>query len=107
MILYNVTVKVDETIQDDWLNYMLEKHIQDVVDTGCFVHCRISELLGQQANEGGKTYSIQYSSPSMKDFHRYQAQFAPALQKDHVEKFGDKALAYRTMMEVVKEVTPK
>ena len=102
MIIYNVTVKVDIDIHKNWLQWMREEHIQDVVDTECFTSCRLSRLLGQN-EEDGITYSIQYLSPSMKDFHRYQARFAPDLQKEHLNRFGEKAVAFRTMMELVEE----
>mgnify|MGYP000480177010 CR=1 FL=1 len=102
MILYNVTIKLETSVHEDWLAWMKTKHIQDVIDTGCFVSCRLSRLLAQ--NEGdGLTYSIQYLSPSMKDFHRYQAHFAQALQKEHTQKFAEKFVAFRTMMELVEE----
>lgn len=100
MILYNVTVKIEEEIAEQWLNYMLTKHIQDVIDTGCFMNARISKMIAH-SEDAGPTYSIQYLAPSMKELHKYQAHFAPALQKEHVELFGEKALAYRSMMEVV------
>lgn len=102
MILYNVTVKVEVSAHEEWLTWMKDKHIQDVVNTGCFTSCRLSRMLAQN-EEDGITYSIQYLSPSMKDFHRYQVQHAPALQKEHTEKFTGKFVAFRTMMELEQE----
>ena len=102
MIVYNVTVKVDLDIHSQWKQWMLENHIQEVINTGCFSSCRISRLLAQNEDEG-ITYSLQYLSPSMKAFHRYQARHAPKLRQQHHEKFGDKAVSFRTMMEVVDE----
>ena len=38
MIIYNVTVSlVDQTIHEEWLNWMKTKHIPDVMNTGCFL----------------------------------------------------------------------
>lgn len=102
MILYNVTAKVDLAKHEDWLAWMKDKHINDVIKTGCFTSCRMSRLLGQNEDDG-ITYSIQYLSPSMKDFHRYQAHHASALQKDHTERYGEAVLAFRSMMELEQE----
>jgi len=102
MIVYNVTVKVDLDIHEEWKHWMRQSHIQALIETGCFTSCRMSKLLAQNEDEG-ITYSLQYLSPSMKKFHQYQAQFAPALRKEHHEKFGEKAVSFRTMMEVVDE----
>lgn len=39
-ILYNVTVKVTPDIAADWLQWIKEEHINDVVQTGCFTFVR-------------------------------------------------------------------
>ena len=106
MIVYNVTVKVDHSIHDEWLSYMKEGHIQDVLNTGLFTSCRMCKLLGQN-EEDGVDYTLQYTCESMKNLHQYQVQFASKLQQEHINKFGDKALAFRTMMEIEHEVTHK
>ncbi|MEQ9302638.1 MAG: DUF4286 family protein, partial [Marinoscillum sp.] len=36
MILYNITVNVQEGVQEDWLNWMKAVHIPEVMQTGCF-----------------------------------------------------------------------
>jgi len=36
MIIYNLTVKVDEAIAKDWLQWLLDVHIPDVLNTKCF-----------------------------------------------------------------------
>ncbi|NNF21237.1 MAG: DUF4286 family protein, partial [Saprospiraceae bacterium] len=35
-ILYNVTVKIQAAFVDDWKKWMTERHIPDVMATGCF-----------------------------------------------------------------------
>lgn len=102
MIIYNVTVKVDVNVHADWLRWMRKQHIPDVIATKCFTSCRISRLLSQNEIDG-ITYSIQYLAPSMKTFHKYQAHYAPKLQKEHLERYGERAVAFRTMMELVEE----
>ena len=36
MIIYNVTVNVDEDVLSQWLRWMSENHIPDVMKTGLF-----------------------------------------------------------------------
>jgi hypothetical protein len=78
---------------------MRTKHIPDVIATGCFVSHRICKLMGVE--DQGTTYAIQYFFNSVADINRYQAEHAPRLQKDHKDMFGEKALAFRTLMEVL------
>jgi hypothetical protein len=100
MIIYSVTVTVEESIKDEWIDYMKNEHILDVMNSGCFNKFTFARVVG---NAEGKenSFNIQYFCDSMKDMHKYQVQFAPALQKEHVEKFGEKALAFRTLLEEI------
>ena len=102
MILYNVTVKIDPARHEEGYTWMVDQHIPDVLKTGCFTGYRVSKILGKDESDG-ITYSIQYSTPDMKTLHKYQVQFAPALQADHTERFQGHFVAFRTLMEVVNE----
>ena len=101
MIVYNVTVSVEKSIITDWLDWMQKVHIPEVMATGTFSKAQINKVLVQ--GDSGDTYAIAYTCDSMKDLHQYQVKFAPELQKKHVARYGEKAVAFRTLMEVVQE----
>ncbi|MCO6490485.1 MAG: DUF4286 family protein [Phaeodactylibacter sp.] len=102
MILYNVTVKIDLAAHDDWLAWMKNVHIPDVLATGLFTEHKLCRLLGVDESDG-ITYAIQYFSPDMETFQEYQQHHAPRLQKEHTERYKDKYVAFRTLMEVLLE----
>ena len=58
MIIYNVTVKVDNSIAGAWLDWMKKEHIPDLMRTGLFLDYRLSKLLEQDETEG-ITYTVQ------------------------------------------------
>jgi len=97
-ILYNVTISVDESIQEEWLQWMQEVHMPDVMKTNKFISSRICRLL---LAEEQHTYACQYVLADMETFDKYQKHDAPALQKEHNEKYKGKALAFRTLMEII------
>ncbi|MEM9053611.1 MAG: DUF4286 family protein [Bacteroidota bacterium] len=99
MIIYNVTVNVDYGSNDDWLKWMKEQHIPDVLATGLFFDAKLSKIHAEE--QGGKSYSIQYLAKSMEDYERYQKEHAPRLQADHEKNFGGKYVAFRTLLDVV------
>ncbi len=99
MILYNVTVKVDQNAESDWLKYM-KKHIQDVLNTGCFTGYRMSRLLDQPENED-PTFIIQYECESKAILNIYLEKHAPALRDEVNQLFKDRFVAFRTVMEVL------
>ncbi len=101
MIIYNVTINVEESVHENWLDYMKKEHIPDVMKTGCFVGYTFSKIMTRQADETGITYSVQYKCENMADYDTYIEKYAPALQKDHTQKFEGKFYAFRTLLEEV------
>jgi hypothetical protein len=51
--------------------------------------------------EQGTTYSFQYTCASIDDLKEYQRTHAPRLQKDVADKYANKFVAFRTVLEVV------
>ena len=100
MILYNVTVKIDHSVHDEWLEWMRKEHIPAVMHTGMFSDNRIAKVLGQDESEG-ITYSIQYTCQDMATMQRYAGQHAPALQQEHNQRYQGKFVAFRTLLEIV------
>lgn len=99
MIIYNVTVSVDTDIAFDWLEWMKTKHIPDVMATGMFIEYRILKVV--TGENSGMTYAIQYTLESHAKLEEYQTRLAPALQREHTERYGDKAIAFRTVLEIL------
>lgn len=99
MIIYNVTVILDESIHAEWLKWMQEEHLQAVMNTGCFVANRILKVI-DSPNEG-VTYCVQYTAETIEKYTEYQTTFAPALQSAFPKHFSNKFVIYRTIMESV------
>ena len=56
MIIYNVTCNVENEILQEWLQWMLEIHIPDVMQTGFFLEANINKVIS--SNDDGITYNI-------------------------------------------------
>ena len=101
-LLYNVTIKVESDIHHEWLEWMKTVHIPDVMATNCFESYRLTRILGDD-DEHGVGFAIQYVAPDEDTFDRYQANFAKALQKEHADKYQNKYVAFRTLMQIESE----
>lgn len=99
MIIYNVTVNVDDPVHEEWLDWMQRVHIPEVMQTGMFMDYSFSKLITRQHDESGTTYVIQYLAENMEMYDRYVAEFAPALQQKTLSKYGERVIAFRTLME--------
>jgi len=97
MIIYNVTVNINNDVHDDWLQWMKTVHVPDVVATGCFTDGNIFKIMVDE--QQGTSYSIQYKANSMDDVNRYLETFAPALREQHTARYKDKFVAFRTLLQ--------
>ncbi|HEY3250688.1 MAG TPA: DUF4286 family protein [Ignavibacteria bacterium] len=100
MLIYNVTINVDEDIHEEWVGWMSSEHVPNVIATGCFKDFRMFHLLSPEPEEG-ETYVIQYYCNNVEDYERYQIEHAALLQSEHKDKYGGKFTAFRTLMEEV------
>ena len=100
MIIYNVTVNIDEDIEEEWLDWMTTKHIPDIISTGCFKEGKVYKILSPEPEEG-VTYSVHYSSEDLENFEKYQIEHAALLQTEHQNRFAGKFTAHRSVLEKV------
>lgn len=101
MILYNVTVNVEQAVEQEWLDWMRGEHMLDVINTGLFQTAKVFRLLNVEQSEGTSTYAVQYFAKSQEDYQTYERDHADALRQTHLEKFGHRTVAFRTLMEEV------
>jgi len=84
------------------MQWMQEKHINDVLATGKFSAARMVKVLVEE-EMGGTTYSIQYTTDSKATLERYYEEDAPRLREEGHRLFGDKMLAFRTELELISD----
>ena len=104
MLIYNVTVNVENSIHDEWLSWM-DTHIYDVLNTGKFTSAKLTEVLVD--GEEGRTYSVQYTTNSREDLESYYKENANDLRLAGLKKFGTKMVAFRTELKLIKEFYPE
>jgi hypothetical protein len=80
---------------------MTENHIPKVFSSNCFESYRICKIIGEEA--GGIAVAVQYVAFSMEALEKYNVQYAPQLQAEHQEKFGDSAASFRTVLHILEE----
>ena len=99
MLIYNVTTKVDWSIAEDWLIWMKETHIPEVMESGCFEKHQLVRILQVDEVEG-PTYAAQYYVNALTKYDEYLKDFAPELRQKTINKWGEKFIAFRTLMQI-------
>jgi Domain of unknown function (DUF4286) len=100
MIIYNVTTQVNWNIHEDWLAWMKQEHIPEVLATGLFTHHRLLRLIDVDETEG-PTYAVQYFTSAKEKYDHYMASHARELREKVLQKWGEQVFAFRSLMEVV------
>ncbi|CAN5892395.1 hypothetical protein BH11BAC4_BH11BAC4_05560 [soil metagenome] len=98
--IYNVTIKVNTSIAAEWLNWLKDEHIPEVMNTGCFTKATILRLLEVDESEG-PTFAIQYIAENKPQYDQYIEKFAGIMRQKSFDKWGNKFIAFRSVMEVV------
>lgn len=102
MYIYNVTVNIEADVHEDWLKWMKEVHIPDVLATGLFLDNRLCQVMVDE--EQGITYAIQYRVRDLETLELYREVYAPKLQEEHGAKFQNKFVAFRTILRIDHEL---
>ena len=101
MYIYNVTINIDTSIHDTWLNWMNTEHIPAMLATGKFTSALMTRVLVEE-EMGGLTYSVQYKTDSKETLEKYYSEDAETL-RGQSKVFEGKFVAFRTELEIVSE----
>lgn len=102
MIIYNVTMNIAEEVHDQWMEWIQNKHISDVIATGCFTSARLVKVLVNE-EMGGTTYSLQFFAPTKESLEKFKTDYEDQLQYEGVRMFADKMLFFKTDLEIISE----
>ncbi len=101
MYIYNVTINIDESVHDAWLEWMQREHIPAMLATGKFQNALMTRVQVEE-EMGGVTYSIQYRTDSKATLERYYQEDAETLRAQN-KPFEGKFVAFRTELEIISE----
>ena len=100
--IYNVTVVVNPVVEERWLKWMREEHIPNVMDTGLFSSFLFTQVFPEQEQDH-PSYSIQYRAADLESIKLDMQMYADELRAKSAKAWGEHALAFRTVLEVLDE----
>jgi len=100
MLIYNVTINVEESVHHPWLEWMKNTHIPEVLATGKFIEATMTRVLVDE-EMGGITYSVQYKVSDRKTLDAYYREDAERLRNKTAQLFGNALVAFRTELQVI------
>lgn len=101
MIVYSVTCLVDDSIHDEWITWMKEVHLPEVMATGKFISYQMFRIDPHDQEDTGTSYNIHYTLEKREHLQDYSVNHGPALKAKTLAKYGEKVIAFRTVLETV------
>ena len=101
MYIYNVTINIQEDIQEKWLEWMKNEHIPEMLATGKFSKALMSRVMVEE-EMGGFTYSVQYTTQNKEMLQKYYEEDSARLRAK-TRPFEGKFVAFRTELKIVSE----
>jgi hypothetical protein len=99
MIIYNETFVIDEEIHQQWLGWMKDNHIPNVIGTGDFQSFQILKVLNSP-NEG-VTYCIQYFTDDIEKYENFMLYHLNPLHITHNQTFENRFVLFNTLMQQI------
>ena len=99
MIIYSVTVSIENERAEEWREWMQTHHIPEVMATGYFDSYAMQRILEPVVDPDRVNYNVLYEIESLEKLNEYQSLKAPALQHEHQKRYGENALSIRVVME--------
>lgn len=100
-VLYNVTIGINPIKIEEWARFMREEHLPKIFASDCFKSYRMGRIIDE--NTESATIAVQYLALSMEHLEKYQNEYAPQIQREHMEKFGSDVVAYRSVLSLIEE----
>ncbi len=99
MIIYSITFAIEDSIEKEWLEYMKEQYIQEVMEIGLFNDYRFSKT--HPVSDVDTAFNIQFRCESLTHLELFEKQHAPSIDEKLVEKYKGKFGTFRMVMEEI------
>ncbi|PKL76889.1 MAG: DUF4286 domain-containing protein [Candidatus Melainabacteria bacterium HGW-Melainabacteria-1] len=101
MIIYSVTVSVEQLVATEWLEWMQHEHLPEVMQTGCFEKYQLHRLVEPIFEPDTVTFNVLYYANSAEQLEAYRNDHSPRLRHHAYLRYGEQATAVRSVLEVL------
>ena len=100
MIISNITYSIDKTLEQDFLAWLKDVHIPDVMMTLKPKSYRIMRLLTEIENAGA-TFSVQYNFDNLSDFEQFENEFQKDLDYEIYKRYNGHYVFFPSLLEEI------
>lgn len=100
MLLYNTTYHVEEEVEKNFLIWLNEVYIEEVLQSGKLKSPRLCRVLSH--HDTGSCYSLQWEVEDSTVLHHWHLSQGVKLNGQLLQIFKDKVVGIPTLMEIVR-----
>jgi hypothetical protein len=100
MIIYNTTFHIEESIQNDFVEYILQVLIPQATGTGLLVSPRFSRIYGEHEDKGF-SYALEFTTDTLDKLEQWNKTESTAVTTPLIEKFEEKIVGFSTVMQTI------
>lgn len=101
MFGYSISILVNHSIEHEWLEWMKEVHIKEILETNCFVDAMFCKIHHETASHDATNYNVVYFAKTKEDIEKYYKDFAPLLRQKVWVLFREQITFFRTELEYI------
>jgi len=99
MIIYSITFAIEDGIEQEWISYMKEEYIANIMEIGLFNDFRFAKT--HPVSDVDTAYNIQFRCESLTHLELFEKQHASEIDEKMVEKYKGKFGSFRMVLEEV------
>ena len=105
MIVYKVTIDIDYSVEEDWLLWMKNEHIPELIQLNLFLKTNFFKRLPLEKNPKNiyNSYCVEYYCTSIKEYNLYKNTYANKIQEKHSNRYKGKFKAKREILELIND----
>lgn len=100
MIVFNTTFHVEESLKEDFIEYMLQKFIPASTKSGILTLPRFSQVFGSDADEG-VSFAMEFTVADVVALEKWNSQESNAVYAPLLERFKEKVAGFSTVMQTI------
>ena len=99
MIIYNTTFHADDSIIDEFINWIKQEYVPAALANGILIEPRLTRIFNHQEDNQGQSYSLQFRTKSLEDLSRWYKMTGNILLETIGKKFGNTVAGFSTLLE--------
>lgn len=100
MYVFNVTTQVSHSVSEEWMQWLKEIQLPEIMLSKCFSDFQIYKLLGHDETQG-LTFVIQFFVESKESYENFIQNYAEVFRQNSITKWGNEMPSFETLLQKV------